>query len=168
MLSQAEPPDGLLLPLRRQQLQSLAWMQACERLDRPPLLLGCVRHFVPELRPHGLQPLASLLGRCVARVQRSWQLQGGLLADAVGSGKTAVTLALVASDQPPARTLVLMPGRLIKQWRTEVEKFLEPSVVELELWEGQELPLPGQSSNLSHVETICIHDISARVLYIGF
>ena len=42
------------------------------------------------------------------------------------------------------RTLVLMPGRLVKQWRQEVEKFLLPGVVDLELWEGQELPAQGR------------------------
>ena len=37
-----------------------------------------------------------------------------------------------------------MPGRLVKQWRQEVEKFLLPGVVDLELWEGQELPAQGR------------------------
>lgn len=98
---QAEPPKGLRLPLRSQQLQSLCWMQACERRS-DPLLLGASREFLPSLSPpHQAQQLLlkALNCRAVARVQRTFEPRGGLLGDPVGSGKTAVTLALVASDE---------------------------------------------------------------------
>ncbi|CAE7424281.1 MCA1 [Symbiodinium sp. CCMP2592] len=138
----AEAEVELLLPLRGHQLRSLAWMQACEAENREPLLLGVSREFFPTLHPpHAAQQLlCEALGcRAVARVQRAFHLRGGLLADQVGSGKTAVTLGLVASDgsQPEAsrcrRTLVLVPGRLLQQWQQEVRKFLPANAVELYL-----------------------------------
>eukprot|EP00913_Durusdinium_trenchii_P021831 g20513.t1 len=160
---EAEAPDGLLLPLRRHQLQSLAWMQACEA-EREPLLLGASREFLPALQPpHAAQQVLveAVNCRAVARVQRAFRPKGGLLADHVGSGKTAVTLALVASDRGSCRSskaahlprgkprsLVLMPGRLLQQWQQEVAKFLAPDLLEVMLWDGREMPEPGEKVSL--------------------
>ncbi|CAL1159186.1 unnamed protein product [Cladocopium goreaui] len=153
--AEAEVPDGLLLPLRQHQLQSLAWMQACEARSEP-LLLGASREFLPAVQPpHAAQQILVEAVRCrgVARVQRAFKPKGGLLADHVGSGKTAVTLALVASDRGSAkrslhRSLVLMPGRLLQQWQQEVTKFLEPGLVDVQLWDGREISDPGARPSL--------------------
>ncbi|CAJ1438586.1 unnamed protein product, partial [Effrenium voratum] len=129
-LEEAEAPEGLQLPLRAHQLQSLAWMQACEG-EREPLLLGASREFLPALQPpHAAQQalVEAVKCRAVARVQRAFEVRGGVLADQVGSGKTAVTLALVVSDRnshQASRTLVLAPGRLLQQWQHEAWKFLD-------------------------------------------
>eukprot|EP00434_Breviolum_minutum_P022963 symbB.v1.2.020259.t1/scaffold1696.1/size105557/1 len=170
--AEAEMPTGLLLPLRRHQLQSLAWMQACEARSEP-LLLGASREFLPAVQPpHAAQQILVEAGnqvavavfvfskfsahrkalgcRGVARVQRAFQPKGGLLADHVGSGKTAVTLALVASDRGTAkRSLVMMPGRLLQQWQQEVTKFLEPNLLDVQLWDGGDISDPEDFSRPS-------------------
>jgi len=48
--------------------------------------------------------------------------KGGVLADEVGLGKTIMTIALILSN-PKQNTLILVPKSLIKQWKTEIEKF---------------------------------------------
>jgi len=53
--------------------------------------------------------------------------RGGVLADAVGMGKTAVTLALIASeplDLMVGPNLIVLPKHLIAQWKKEAEKFV--------------------------------------------
>lgn len=70
---------------------------------------------------------------------------GGVLADGMGTGKTATVIRLIAStcDQeaksptgmsvltliPVRATLVIVPGRLLEQWRFELEKFTRLNVM---------------------------------------
>eukprot|EP00913_Durusdinium_trenchii_P026651 g25007.t1 len=68
--------------------------------------------------------------------------KGGLLADAVGYGKTASVLALIAlTPSPPMpfpsihqkllrsrATLVMLPPNLFDQWQGEIKKFLSPEI----------------------------------------
>jgi len=78
------------------------------------------------------------------KVERCWSnAKGGLVADKVGNGKTALILALIAltrhnepliADSPELvknkkfirsrATLVMLPPNLFDQWRREIEKFL--------------------------------------------
>jgi len=78
------------------------------------------------------------------KVERCWSnAKGGLVADKVGNGKTALILALIAltrhteprsADSPELvknkkfirsrATLVMLPPNLFDQWRKEIEKFL--------------------------------------------
>ena len=54
-----------------------------------------------------------------------YKSRGGVLADAVGLGKTATTLALLMSgDEEPGPTLVVAPSHLIRQWADEARKFV--------------------------------------------
>ena len=53
----------------------------------------------------------------------SYKSRGGVLADAVGMGKTAIALALVLSGEGDGPTLVVAPSHLIKQWQSEISKF---------------------------------------------
>ena len=58
--------------------------------------------------------------------QHDYSSRGGCLADAVGMGKTATMIGLIASDKPrkgEGDTLVVAPGHLILQWKSEIEKF---------------------------------------------
>lgn len=134
---EAETPAGFRLPLHQHQLKSLAWMISCEDSGRAPLLLGARREFLPVLHPpHRIQSalVAALACKAMARVQRAYHVRGGLLADQVGSGKTATVLALLASaaatqvgrtaEASVRPSLVLAPSRLLVQWRNEVYKFL--------------------------------------------
>ena len=60
--------------------------------------------------------------------------RGGVLADAVGMGKTAVTLALIASeprDDMCGPNLIVLPKHLIAQWRREAEKFIAGGEVDV-------------------------------------
>jgi len=71
-----------------------------------------------------------------AKATREVVIRGGVLADAVGYGKTCITLALIAArrkhdanlpksaDRIPLKaTLVVVPKHLFGQWGTEVQKF---------------------------------------------
>merc|ERR1719265_1601531 len=76
------------------------------------------------------------------RAQASYERRGGILADKIGYGKTATTIALIAStletpppDIPdidrgtffPAKgTLNIVPSNLLDQWLGEFAKFLWP------------------------------------------
>ena len=74
----------------------------------------------------------------VARVER--MVRGGIIADQVGYGKTAISIGAVLASQiqwpkkgvkpsdtcravPTKATLVLAPSQLLRQWPREVEKF---------------------------------------------
>jgi len=125
-----QPPRFLEYALRIEQLRSLGWMILQERRRRDP--------FVTELRevaPCPDAPHWRLEGslRCEYR-----DVKGGVLADAIGYGKTACTIGLIdctsgdaAVEVPkscrgfiPSRaTLVLAPTNLHAQWLAEIKKF---------------------------------------------
>ena len=115
--------------LRPEQLRSLTWMQRMEATCEP---------FIEE---EVVDEALSVLGwRAEARVQIPVVVRGGVLADAVGYGKTAITLALIdaqwrdqAPELPPhllgkaipcKATLVIVPKHLMAQWPSELRKFL--------------------------------------------
>eukprot|EP00980_Cylindrotheca_fusiformis_P003492 scaffold781_cov132-Cylindrotheca_fusiformis.AAC.11 len=70
----------------------------------------------------------------IAKAQRDARIAGGVIADAIGAGKTVVSIALVLRGLEEARsrvkvarqssaTLVVVPSHLIGQWRSEFAKF---------------------------------------------
>ena len=128
------------MKLRLPQLRSLCWMIEQESDIAKPW----VEQEIEEARI----PSANL--RLEARVEWSRHIRGGVLADEVGYGKTAVTLALFDSDASDGygrrhfpmtasatvdgkikvkATLILVPADLVQQWHSEARKFLqkEPS-----------------------------------------
>ena len=130
---QEAPPNPAFLAtgcaLRSEQLRSLTWMQRMESSSE----LFVEEEVVDEALP--------LLGwRAEARVRVPVMIRGGVLADAVGYGKTAITLALIdaewrseAPKLPPhlrrkaipcKATLVIVPKHLMAQWPSELRKFL--------------------------------------------
>ena len=58
-------------------------------------------------------------------VSHDYKSRGGCLADAVGMGKTAVSIGLILAADKGNRgdTLVVAPGHLIQQWKHEIQKF---------------------------------------------
>ncbi|CAG7850002.1 SubName: Full=Uncharacterized protein {ECO:0000313/EMBL:CCA72586.1} [Serendipita indica DSM 11827] len=124
----AAQPEGFKLKLRPEQLRSLRWMQQQE--DSPVL-------FVEE---EICEDASENLGwRIEGRARRSVSIRGGVVADQVGYGKTAIMLGLIAtrnakklakqSDAPKGKimakgTCVIVPAHLVLQWKGEVTKFI--------------------------------------------
>ncbi len=119
-------PTGL--KLRPEQKRSLHWMVGQEADDMA---------FYEEETEEAI--LSQLHWRAEVRVRRARIIRGGVLADEVGYGKTATTLALIdiqkwdAEDYagyqnsgclPVKATLILVPLHLIHQWKGQILKFL--------------------------------------------
>lgn len=122
-------PPGFRIPLRPEQLRSLTWMVAQERVD--------VAEFEEE---EIVEAIIEPLGwRTEAKATRKVRVRGGVLADEVGYGKTAITLGLISCSLdkewkapkssvtrgliPTQATLIIVPAHLVKQWESEVSKF---------------------------------------------
>lgn len=130
-----QPPRFVEFPLRREQLRSLGWMVSQERKRQEA--------FVTELRESAAfvdAPHWKLEGRLHCEYG---DVKGGVLADAIGYGKTACTIGLIdctsedAFPQIPApfkgllpsrATLVLAPTNLHAQWLAEIIKFTGSSL----------------------------------------
>jgi hypothetical protein len=131
-LEHSQPPNfnPEKLPLRVEQLRSLTWMIAREKEDSEPFV-------EEEISEAILEPLG---WRAEGRAQRPIRIRGGVLADQVGYGKTAITLGLIdctaksvkkefldkgdiIGKVPVQATLVIVPPHLTRQWRSEAQKF---------------------------------------------
>ncbi|KAG6381702.1 hypothetical protein JVT61DRAFT_303 [Boletus reticuloceps] len=123
-------PPNFKLDLRKEQLRSLTWMLEREAVDALPFV-------EEEISEAILEPLG---WRAEGRAQRPVKVRGGVLADQVGYGKTAITLGLIdcsykkvkkefesKEDIPgkvPVRaTLAIVPPHLTRQWQSESRKF---------------------------------------------
>ena len=125
----AQPPH-FKLPLRVEQLRSLEWMIKQESSEVEPFTEEEISEAV----------ISSLSWRAEGCVQRKVFVRGGVLADQVGYGKTAITLALIDCTQKmigkeaakrdeifgkviTKATLIIVPPHLTRQWGSEVKKF---------------------------------------------
>ena len=114
--------------LRPEQKRSLHWMIGQEADD--------MAFYEEEIEE---ATLSQMSWRAEVRIRRARILRGGVLADEVGYGKTATTLALIdtrkrsAKDYAGSRvsgrlsikaTLILVPHHLVHQWKGQAEKFL--------------------------------------------
>lgn len=142
-LPQVPQPEGFLWPLHDSQRRTVWWMASREGIAVP----GFAETDTAFPGFVSVQRLSRRLGKSDVRVQLKLeryfaQAKGGLLADAVGYGKTASVLALIALSRPtcPAKpptdqaprigsraTLVLVPSNLFEQWQNEIKKFLSES-----------------------------------------
>lgn len=125
-----DQPPSFILDLRPEQRRSLTWMVAQESPDVAPFI-------EEEISEAILEPLG---WRVEGRAERAFRVRGGVLADQVGYGKTAITLGLIdcaASSVrkeykamkgmpgkiPVKATLIVVPPHLTRQWDNEVRKF---------------------------------------------
>ena len=114
--------------LRPEQKRSLHWMLGQEAED--------MAFYEEEIEE---AVLSQLSWRAEVRVRRAQIVRGGILADEVGYGKTATTLALIDAQKNHAEdyamyehsecislkaTLILVPPHLIHQWKGQAQKFL--------------------------------------------
>ncbi|KAK6505099.1 hypothetical protein TWF481_007021 [Arthrobotrys musiformis] len=119
-------PPNFLFSLRPEQLRSLTWMISQESPDAPP--------FIEQEVAEALHP--QLPWKADVRATRPNNARGGVLADAVGYGKTAITLGLLTSLKdsyvppqdsngriPIKGTLIIVPSHLVEQWASEIAKF---------------------------------------------
>ncbi|KAJ3136566.1 hypothetical protein HK100_001549 [Physocladia obscura] len=130
----AQPPNFKKYPLRPEQLRSLGWMISQEENPRA--------FTEEEISEASLEYLG---WRAEGRASRLVSIRGGVVADEVGYGKTAITLGVidyfkqqqVLNPQPLPNvvgkisvkaTLVLVPGHLLKQWPSEINKFTGESL----------------------------------------
>lgn len=119
-------PTGAML--RPEQQRSLQWMIGQEADD--------MAFYEEEIEEATLPQLG---WRAEVRVRRTRNIRGGILADEVGYGKTATTLALIDAQEesaeehakskrrgciPVKATLILVPSHLVHQWTDQVLKFL--------------------------------------------
>jgi len=75
----------------------------------------------------------------VAKATRQTSIRGGVIADAIGAGKTVISIAIMlqglvkarASARAPRQSgasLVVVPPALIDQWESEIQKFTDASL----------------------------------------
>lgn len=118
-------PSRFKLSLRPEQQRSLSWMISQEA-DIPP--------FVEEETEEAFLPLTMWRAEC--RVTAPKHVRGGIIADEVGYGKTAIVLALIATQSveepkrvdgfiPSKATLLIVPGVLVSQWHSEIVRFMD-------------------------------------------
>ncbi|KAJ5605517.1 C-5 cytosine methyltransferase [Penicillium lagena] len=114
--------------LRKEQLQSLAWMISQEEDGVTPFLEEETEEAVLSLMPWRAEVRAA-----IPRIVR-----GGVLADEVGYGKTAIILGLIDAQFqkdrslslevsgliPTHATLIVVPDNVFEQWQSEIKKFL--------------------------------------------
>lgn len=135
---EADNPSMFKLELRKEQKRSLTWMLNQEAENVEPF----VEEEVSEASLSALEWCAE------GRARQTHIVRGGVIADAVGYGKTAISLALIAAQKAKERnepakadkaaedegfiktgaTLIIVPPQLCKQWQSEVSKFAGKSL----------------------------------------
>ncbi|KAL7500622.1 hypothetical protein ACHAWT_011254 [Skeletonema menzelii] len=92
-----------------------------------------------------------------------YKSRGGCLADAVGMGKTATMLGLVLSSPRASSeegdTLVVAPGHLVNQWKTEINKFSD--AIEVVVGKREYERVASYAPSGRHTHRIVLVDVEA-------
>ncbi|GAA5914524.1 uncharacterized protein JCM6883_003191 [Sporobolomyces salmoneus] len=136
-----QPPKFKKFPLRPEQLRSLHWMIEQEANPKPWIEEEVAEYLLPEMNWHA-----------EARATKEVSIRGGVVADAVGYGKTAITIGLICAqrkeDSKPTpekgrvavkATLIVVPKHLTKQWPKEIDKFTSSGLEVVELQTAAQL-----------------------------
>ncbi|KAJ5146087.1 C-5 cytosine methyltransferase [Penicillium bovifimosum] len=121
-------PPNFMFKLRIEQLRSLNWMVSQEAADMEP--------FVEEEVEEAILPVMPWRAEVKATMPKV--IRGGVLADEVGYGKTAIVLALIDAQWledysrpveghgliPTNATLIIVPNNMFDQWVSECKEFL--------------------------------------------
>lgn len=110
--------------LYERQQKVVSKMLAIERGDTRFVELEMYEEAMPGAIPWSL----------IAKAERERPICGGVIADAIGAGKTVISIAIMLHGLKEARksaalprksgaTLVVVPPGLIDQWKSEIEKF---------------------------------------------
>ncbi|OQE11510.1 hypothetical protein PENVUL_c002G04166 [Penicillium vulpinum] len=133
--SPSPQPPNFKFNLRDEQLRSLSWMISQEAEDIEPFMEEEVEESILPLMPWRAEVKATM-----PKIVR-----GGVLADEVGYGKTAIVLGLIDAQYtsdcklpvedngliPTKATLIIVPNNVFKQWVSEIKKFLEDKYIVL-------------------------------------
>lgn len=122
-------------PLLPHQLQTVRWMASIERGATLHLQhrLKVANYYLQQELPIGSDDHLQLLLRpsVISSENPLWTthaVRGGVVANDVGTGKSATLLALAASAKPWREgldcTLLIVNINLLQQWKREIEKFL--------------------------------------------
>lgn len=126
--------DDFRIPLRKEQSRSLTWMLAQEKFEDK-------FKFQEKEVIEGDLPAFGF--RVEAQATRMVEARGGVIADQVGYGKTAISIGLICETRkeqlpvvdkdliPLKATLVVVPGHLTKQWRSEFDKFVKSKILNI-------------------------------------
>ncbi|OQE39104.1 hypothetical protein PENCOP_c007G07200 [Penicillium coprophilum] len=126
--SPSPQPPNFKFQLRDEQLRSLSWMILQEVKDMEPFMEEVIEESILPLMPWRAEVKATM-----PKVVR-----GGVIADEVGYGKTAIVLGLIDAQYendckfpvedngliPTNATLIIVPSNVFKQWVSETKKFL--------------------------------------------
>ncbi|TBU03770.1 DNA repair protein Rad16 [Hamiltosporidium tvaerminnensis] len=78
-------------------------------------------------------------------------IEGGILADEMGMGKTLQILALIALDDLNEKTLVVTPAVALNQWISEIERHA-PNIFEIYVYHGKNRKIINNSENKSKIQ----------------
>lgn len=139
--TEALTPEGFLLSLKPMQRRTLGWMLTMEGIPQPAVE-GCLVQDFPEFLSTQTirRRFVGATLECTVRIERVYgRTSGGILADAVGFGKTCCVLALITSTRRMTpvsyntaaglihskATLIVLPANLFQQWQDEIRKFVD-------------------------------------------